>query len=197
MIKTIIFDVGGTYLEGSFSSFINKSKRYLGIDKIFTSPSEVIFDVDFNTGRATGRECFEKLFNRRLSESEHQQIVHYWTNTWILNPKMGEMKKKLSRNFQLSILSNSDPINSVRYAMKGWYDLFDPIVLSHEEGILKPDKKIFEIALKRIGRPPDECLLIDDEKINLETAKKLDMEGLLYEDIDKLEKDLEKFIKIL
>jgi len=62
------------------------------------------------------------------------------------------------------------------------YDFFDianGTVISANEGVKKPDKKIFEILLDRYSLDPQECLLIDDDDTNktLEVANSIGING--------------------
>jgi HAD superfamily hydrolase (TIGR01509 family) len=51
------------------------------------------------------------------------------------------------------------------------YDLFDHRFLSHELGLVKPDREIFEHVLARLGCPADRVLFLDDNLINVEGAR--------------------------
>lgn len=44
----------------------------------------------------------------------------------------------------------------------GLLEKLDEVVLSYEVGLVKPDPKIFELSAKRLGLPPEECLMIGD-----------------------------------
>ena len=61
------------------------------------------------------------------------------------------------------------------YARKKYdfFDLFDDMVISGEVGHVKPDPEIFQILLDKIGRPAQECLLIDNSLPNIHQAEKM------------------------
>jgi 2-haloacid dehalogenase/putative hydrolase of the HAD superfamily len=50
---------------------------------------------------------------------------------------------------------------------------FRDIVVSSDEGLIKPDPRIFEIACARSGFAPEELLFIDDSVANVEAARAL------------------------
>jgi 2-haloacid dehalogenase len=54
-----------------------------------------------------------------------------------------------------------------------FFDLFDDMVISGEVGHVKPEPEIFQILLGKIGRPAQECLLIDDSLPNIHQAEKM------------------------
>lgn len=194
MIKVIIFDVGGVYLKGSFINFVNRSRKILGINEKFHADKEVIFDKRFNKGETTAEECFTKYFQVPINSRQMKKIIKVWTSTWKSSNEMKKLVTKLNKNYRLAILSNSDPLNSPNYFKKGWYKYFDTVILSHEVGVLKPEKKIYEIAINKIGVKANECLFIDDQKDCLKPAKSMGMATILFKSISKLEKDLKKYL---
>lgn len=192
MIKNIIFDVGGTYLAGSASIFVRKASRLSGINDNQLKVSDIIFDADLNRGTISHDKCFRKLFGASITAEQLRQIKDLWTSTWELQAEMRDLIKSLKKNYTLSILSNSDSLNSEKYKSKGWYAPFDPIILSHETGILKPDPQIYRIIFDRLSVPAYECLFIDDQIEALEPAKNLGMDTVLYESIASLKQSLKQ-----
>jgi len=192
MIKVILFDVGGCYLEGSFISFVNKSRKVLDIDKELFSKKEVVFDKRLNKGEISAEECFRKYFGVPIDEKQMKKIVKFWTSTWKLSNEMKKLILRLKDNYRLAILSNSDSLNSENYTKKGWYKYFDTLIISHEIGIIKPQKEIYQIAIEKLKIRPNECLFIDDQEDCLKPAREIGMKTILFKSISQLEKELYK-----
>jgi epoxide hydrolase-like predicted phosphatase len=190
MVKAIIFDVGGVYLQGSFTNFVNRSYQVLGIEDTFHTDKEVVFDSDYNRGKITAEECFRKYFGVPISDRQMQRILGLWTTTWKPTNEMLDLVGRLKNSYELAILSNSDVVNSKKYAERGWYSPFDVIVLSHEEGIPKPERRIYEIVLERLGLPPEECVFVDDQEDALVPARVMGMKTVLYRSTEQLEREL-------
>jgi 2-haloacid dehalogenase len=55
----------------------------------------------------------------------------------------------------------------------GFLREFDGVVVSGEEGMIKPDPRIFELCVSRFGLIPGRTLFIDDSERNIETANEL------------------------
>ncbi|WP_404829404.1 HAD-IA family hydrolase [Streptomyces albicerus] len=62
----------------------------------------------------------------------------------------------------------------------GLTDLADHVVSSARVGVVKPDRRIFEIAVERAGAPAGRCLFVDDTLENVEAAVALGMRGVHY-----------------
>jgi len=190
MIKAIIFDVGGVYMEGSSVDFINRSYKILGIEKTIASSNGVVFDENYNKGLISHEDCFRKFFNVPVSEDQMRKIEDVWTTTWAPTEEMLNLVKNLKKKYTLAILSNSDLLNSTKYTERGWYSYFNPIILSHELGIIKPDIRIYEVALAKLRIPSNQCVFIDDQEKVLIPARELGMETILFKSIDQLKEEL-------
>lgn len=61
------------------------------------------------------------------------------------------------------------------------FSFFDGMVFSGEIGKIKPDKEIFEYILTKYNLKREECLFIDDTKINIEGAMDANIKGYLFD----------------
>jgi len=61
-------------------------------------------------------------------------------------------------------------------------DLVDELVISAEVGCAKPDPRIFEIALDRVGARPGDALFIDDTPGHVAAAQALGIAGHVHTD---------------
>lgn len=57
---------------------------------------------------------------------------------------------------------------------------FDDVVVSGEEGVIKPDPRIFGLCIERFGLIPGQTLFIDDSERNIEAARNLGFETHLF-----------------
>ncbi|MCB1516060.1 MAG: HAD family phosphatase [Hyphomicrobiaceae bacterium] len=79
-----------------------------------------------------------------------------------------------------------------RLVLPEWafFQKFDGIVVSGNEGLVKPDPAIFELFLDRFGLVARECLFIDDNAANIVSAKQLGFETIHLTDPKTLRADL-------
>ena len=61
-------------------------------------------------------------------------------------------------------------------------DLFEVIVDSAFVGMRKPDPRIYELTVERIGVPAEACLFIDDMEINVAAARDVGMTAVQFVD---------------
>lgn len=78
------------------------------------------------------------------------------------------------------ILSNwdSESFELLKLKYPQFFAIFDGIIISGHEHLLKPSPIIFQKALERYGLNPDITWYIDDQRENVEVANALNMHGL-------------------
>jgi putative hydrolase of the HAD superfamily len=109
------------------------------------------------------------------------------------NPEMFALVERLKgANVPVALLSNIDPRLSKLIRSYGYYELFEPCLLSHEIGVEKPDVKAFEILLKELALPAQDVVFIDDKQENVEAAKKLGIDAIVFESTDQIKSELVK-----
>jgi 2-haloacid dehalogenase len=74
-----------------------------------------------------------------------------------------------------------------RFAFLSW---FDGIVVSGEEGVIKPDPRIFRILLERYRIAPEEAVFIDDNPGNVAAATALGLHGIHFRSPEALRSEL-------
>lgn len=97
-----------------------------------------------------------------------------------------EELRMLHERYKLYLLSNTNPIMwrdgiAKAFAQEG-YDAgyyFDGIVKSYEAGCMKPDRRIFEYAVSKLGIEPSSTLFLDDSQRNLDAASAMGFSTLL------------------
>ena len=91
------------------------------------------------------------------------------------------MIRQLRTRYQTAIISNAtDNLRqtlTINYPMA---DAFDLIVGSAYEKVMKPDPRIFERTLARLGRQPDESVFIDDFAHNIVGARAVGMQAIHF-----------------
>jgi len=112
-----------------------------------------------------GREYDENLI-KKLSDCRIKADFR-------INEGVIETLNKLKEKYKLSILSNALP--SRRHhelLMENLISYFDPVIISFEIGLHKPDIKIFKYALSQSSFEPAEIAFVDDNLENLLIAEK-------------------------
>ena len=79
-----------------------------------------------------------------------------------LYPDARPCLNKLHQRYFLGIIANQPPGTRERLHRHGILQFFDLIVASAEEGLSKPNRRIFETALQKSGCASDQAVMIGD-----------------------------------
>jgi len=90
-----------------------------------------------------------------------------------LQAEMLDLIRELrQRGIRTSLLSNSWGAHD-GYPRHLFGELFDDVVISGEVGMRKPEQRIFQLALSRLGLQAAECVFVDDVEGNITAAQAL------------------------
>jgi len=71
-----------------------------------------------------------------------------------------------------------------------FFEWFEGIIISGEVRLAKPDRRIFETLLEKIGRPAEDCLFIDDSGVNIDVASRMGFQTIHFKEPGQLESEL-------
>jgi HAD superfamily hydrolase (TIGR01509 family) len=128
----------------------------------------------------------------------HAEAVRAWDARWdemfdgVIPETIDAMHALHARGVPLYALTNMPAEKAAGvFAMSPAFGLFEDIVVSAVEGVIKPDPRAFAIACERAGRSPDQLLFIDDSPANVAAASALGFDALLFDDPAALRPQLE------
>jgi 2-haloacid dehalogenase len=70
--------------------------------------------------------------------------------------------------------------------------LMDDVIVSGREGMAKPDRRIFELAVERFGVDPARTVFVDDKDVNVDAARNVGFHGVVFTTTDALRRDLRR-----
>jgi len=117
--------------------------------------------------------------------------VEMWSNT---NPLMIDWLRSVHLSgLRTALLSNmpEDMIARVRHSFS-WINYFDCTIFSSEERLVKPEARIYERCLEKLGTTAEQTLFIDDREVNVRAARMLGIHGVRFESPTDLRAQLEK-----
>lgn len=176
IIKNIIFDFGGVLVDWN--------PRYL-YKNLFNNEEEMEFFLenvcspDWNEQQDAGRSVIEATKTLQLQFPEYKDMIQQFYDKWEVMVR-GEIEEntqllpRLKGNYNLYGLTNwSGETFPIAYKKYPFFQNFKGIVVSGDEKLIKPDKKIYQVLIERYSLNPNECLFIDDNSRNIQSAKQL------------------------
>jgi putative hydrolase of the HAD superfamily len=190
-IKAVIFDAGNVILKGTTRHFYAAVWKRLCFKPAIKKAGRIPLYKQMDSGKTSPKQMLEKIYPK-ASKKQMREILLLWKKAWPTDKAMVALVKKLRKQHIVSMISNSDPAHEKRMRKEGVLALFEKPVLSHRVGLIKPDKKIFVLALKRLGLKAQECVFIDDTKRNTAAAKKLGFKVINFKNRQQCERELKK-----
>lgn len=94
---------------------------------------------------------------------ELEQILKKAFNVMEAYPETNQVLESLKKEYKLGIISNTESFGFNKIRKKFELDnKFDVILTSFETGILKPDKKMFEMMLDRLDLNKEDVIFVGD-----------------------------------
>lgn len=194
-IKGVVFDLGGVVID--WNPMHLYSKVFEGDDIKAANFLDTICTGEWNGRQDSGRDLMTATAERVAQFPEWAREIRAYYGRWIemiggAIPGTTELMRELKEvGLPLFALSNwhCQTFARIRHAYPA-LDLFDEIVLSGEHGVLKPDLRLFAIALDCFAIPPENLLFVDDRAENIEGAAKAGLPGVVFTDADSLRRDL-------
>jgi HAD superfamily hydrolase (TIGR01509 family) len=125
-----------------------------------------------------GKKVTKEMFYERAHKTTVRSLPVY------------DLAEKLrAAGIKTGILSNIFSSTARELKEKGFYDNFDPIILSCQEGYAKPDPEFYAIAVQKSGVTAEEILFIDDQEKCRPPAEKIGMHFLLAESPEQIVQD--------
>lgn len=202
MIKAILFDFGGVFLDLNRKETMNipvALSMLLGIPgqkavELWRSEREAVI-----IGKETPKEFLNRCMKTVDSTEPLDALFSKWEEMsskgeedidWELLDYVRELKKKV----KVYVLSDTIDLAQDYPLSKQVYAEFDGCFLSYREGLVKPNKEAFQNVLDKIGFKPDECVFVDDTERHVEAAKALGINSILYsfKGVALLQNELEK-----
>lgn len=198
-IRVIIFDWGGVLVEDPAPGLVKYCAKALGVGEDEYKQAYNIYMDDFQTGRVT-EERFWANMTSRLN-APMPKVDSLWGDAfaavYVPRPKLFTLAARLRKQgCKIALLSNTEK-PAVEFFHKQNYDVFDVAVFSCLEGTKKPERKVYEITLDRLGTSAEQTLFIDDRQDYIDGAKQVGIKAILFKDIGRLKKDLSKLFSNL
>jgi HAD superfamily hydrolase (TIGR01509 family) len=178
--KAVIFDFFGVISSDVARLWF---KEYFTEEQIKILKDKYVFPAD------RGSISYNRLIHRlgQLIGATDAQVKREWSKKVMLNRNTLALVRQLRKKYRVVLLSDA-PWEFLRGILdqNKITKLFDLIFISSELKTAKRDKKIFRLALTKLGIAAPEAIFIDDEPVNVRLAESMGMKGIIYRGDEEL-----------
>lgn len=183
-IKAILFDFGQVLAEFDNARFLDELSAHCGrpaaeLEEALYRQSTLTQDYEAGRiGSEAFREGVSALCGKDLPEED---FIRAYTDIFTPIEATLDLLRKLKPRYKIGLVSNTSPWH-FEHAIRTLdiFPLLDSVTLSYEVGASKPDPRLFEDALAKLGLMAEECVYIDDQPAFAQAATDHLLHGVTY-----------------
>jgi len=196
MIKAVFFDLGNVLMPVDGYRLARKLAGYtpLSPNKILGVLRKELIIRGFEMGKVGPREWYKKICDGcRLKDLSYPNFVRFFNDIFTLDIQVAGLLRRLKNQYKLGLISNTNQLHTSHLMRKyKFFRDFDRMWLSHQIGIRKPDRRIYELALSHFSVPAEQSVFIDDVEKNVQGATRVGMKGIHFKGFKPLTRKLRK-----
>lgn len=204
MVKNLIFDFGAVLIPIDEEK---SEKAFTDLGALPELKEQTSLFKDLETGKLSGTEFAKSLqpyfFRKKIMGRDIAQAWNAICYTAIPEETINFLKTLNKKGYNLFLLSNTNALHiseikkhSGPFTYNTFLKQFTKVYYSHEVGLRKPDKKIFELVLKENELTAEQCFFTDDKAENVKAARKMGINTFHFlpdeHDLSRLKKHIQK-----
>ena len=191
-IESVILDWGGVLIDDPRPGLLRYCADAFGEPLEIYTPVHDSFLDEFQKGLIN-----EPEFWRRISQKLGKpapQVPSLWSGAFrsACVPRQGVfglVSRLHEKGCKTALLSNTE-LPAVEFFCECGYNMFDALVFSCEQGAAKPEPRIYEITLEKLGSTARQSVFVDDRQDYIEGAKRVGFNTILFTGLGQLKRDL-------
>lgn len=192
-IRAVFFDLGNVLVLYDVNIAAKKFADVWGVAEKDVWKELYFSDLEraYSKGQISSKEFYERLSEQFPKPVDYETFVHIWNHIFWGNKGIEPLVEFLAKRYSIYLISNTNELHfefiKEHYPVLRHFRAFFP---SHEVGSRKPERAIFEHALKQVNIQPKEAVFIDDVPEFVEGARSVGMHAIQYVSTEQLERDL-------
>ena len=196
MLRALISDFGGVLMRTHTDRTRRELERRVGLKA--NTIEDLVFSSDLSQ-RAQRGEISEEDFWRQLEREldlphsglTQMEFRHEFFADDFLDEDLVALIRGVRPVLKTGLISNAwSGLRRLLQTSVPIQDVFDAIVISAEEKVLKPAPRIYVAALDRLGVRPPEAIFLDDVKVNVDAANTLGLTGVHFQSSMQAQRDI-------
>ena len=193
-VSAVFFDIGNVLLRFSSRDVLRRIAWEVRANPVKLARYLWHSDIGerIERGEVTGEQLYALFQNELGYKGSPAQFRLLWCDHFTLDRGSYALLKRAAKIAPTYLFSNTNALHiefiRERYEFP---QVVRGAILSHELGLRKPDPAIYRAALKLSGTKPEETVFVDDLKANVDAARKLGMNAILFKNAEDLRRRFE------
>jgi 2-haloacid dehalogenase len=193
-MDAVLFDLGKVLLDWDPRYYYG---RYFASDEELEHFVQRVVGHDFYLEMDAGKPADQAIAERSRAFPGHAALIARWKEGWPVMLRgaipgsvdiLEALRRRGVRLYALTNFSSETwPIAQARFEFLSW---FEDAIVSAEHGIVKPDPRIFELAISRCRLEPAQTVFIDDAPVNVAAGRACGLHAIHFTSAERLREDL-------
>ncbi|MFH1650282.1 MAG: HAD-IA family hydrolase [Candidatus Woesearchaeota archaeon] len=197
-MTVFLFDLGGVCLSNHFG--FSEQKKLITQFKLNSRNAESFFTSklpSLNRGKLTEREFLARLFESLGASHQVEEAVQFLRSFDIANEEVLKLVRALQK-FGTTAAFTNEALDASDYRVQHFKldSYFQHIFVSSRIGAAKPDILAYKIVLEMLAVPPSEIVYVDNHERNLDAARALGIQTILFTSAAQLKTELLRWASI-
>ena len=193
-ITTVILDFGGVLSLPQDPARVEAMAALCGLPRAAFLAAYARDRLELDRGTLAADDYWARLLARGgvavtrglLDRLEHEDALG-WTR--LNQPMIAWAAELRSAGLRTAILSNM-PGEKLRFMRRTpgfqWINDFDAAYFSCDYRMVKPERAFYDVCLSGLSVPPHACLFLDDNPANVDAARSLGMQAMVFHSVEEL-----------
>jgi len=196
-VRAVFFDLGGVIVRTEYQAPRQHLAERLGMEYedleklVFAGPSSVKASHGEISTEAHWAEVAKRL---KQPASETENIRKEFFAGDVVDRELIDFLRSLRPRYYTGLISNAWPDLREYIVEQKFDDAFQHMVISAEVGVMKPEARIYEIALGKAGVSPNEAVFVDDLNENIEGCQAVGMHGIHFRSLEQAMGELKQLL---
>jgi epoxide hydrolase-like predicted phosphatase len=182
-IRAVYFDLGGVIVRTEFQAPRQHLAERFGME--YDELVKLVFDSETahqaTLGLISEEEHWAAITHRlHLPESQTQAVRDEFFAGDVIDLPLLDFMRGLHKQVKVGLISNAWSGLRPWIIEKKFEDVFDAMIISAEVQVAKPDERIYQAALEKLGVAPAESVFLDDFPANLAGARAVGMQAIHF-----------------
>ena len=178
--EAFIFDIGNVLVTFDYSR-VTGALAALGADLSDRAAFEQLA-ARYERGEVDRDEFLAQLRFILRHTADNEAVARAWQEIFEPNRPMWVLVEKLHASYPLYLLSNTNCLHH-DYLLREYaiFEKFADGVFSYRAKLAKPEREIFELAIRQFGIDPQSTIYLDDLTANVEAARGAGLRAFRYD----------------
>lgn len=196
-IRAVYFDNGGVIVRTEFQAPRQYLAERLGME--YEDLVNAVFESETSKqasiGLITEDEHWAAVMRRlHLPGSQAQAIRDEFFAGDVIDLALLAYLRSLRKKCKVGLISNAWSGLRPWIISRKFEDVFDAMIISAEVGMAKPDPRIYQLALEKLGVAASESVFVDDFSENVEGARAVGMHAIHFTRPEKALQELKQLL---